>query len=60
MFKHFEQDLEPEDSIAADPGSEVAGSDGDGSPCERAAPVSEDSAEVQSEPRRVLPLATEG
>jgi hypothetical protein len=60
-LKHDKQDLEPEDSTAADPISAVAGSDGDGSPCERAAPApaSEDSAEVHSESRRVLALAIE-
>jgi hypothetical protein len=64
-LKHDKQDLEPEDSTPADPVSAVAGSDGDGSPCERAAPApapapaSEDSPEVHSESRRVLALATE-
>jgi hypothetical protein len=60
-LKHDEQDL-LEDSIPAGLVSEVTGSDDDGSPCERAAPASEDSPEVEvhSESRRVLPLASEG
>jgi hypothetical protein len=60
-FLHLSQNVGSEESIPADPVSEIAGSEGDGPPCELAAPAAEDprEPEVQLELFAVSSLAFE-